>query len=178
MSKVVVPFSPLSTLKAIDKGELDPDKLTRQERDICIEYLRFDEGYSYYEIAHLMKCDRKTASAVIKRTKQRNSVIVEQAGYDVYGEAFEVMRMTALVKRKARDAGDWRLYMDAHYKMLDKLQSLGVIYEAPKKVEHSGNIGIELTAKQREELIAAYELVEEADTTRKTVESLPPDKPH
>ena len=133
-------FSVHELCSNIKQGTLDPKDLTDVQLDACIEYLKYELGHTHLEIAEFLKRHRNTISTHCKVIEDRQAKALAEKGIDKFKIAFRLYTVTEMVMANARKKGDYRLMMDAYHKMIEKYQSLGVLYEAPKKHEVSGEV--------------------------------------
>ena len=139
-SKEAVHVSAYQLCEKIKKGLIEPEALTDVQRDACIEYLKYDLGWTNLEIAEFLKRHRHTIAAHCRAIEDRQAQELADKGIDKFKVATKLYMVTEMVKANARRKGDFRLVLDAEHKLIEKLQSLGVLYEAPKKHEVSGEV--------------------------------------
>lgn len=133
-------FSVHELCSNIKQGMLDPKDLTDVQLDACIEYLKYELGHTHLEIAEFLKRHRNTISTHCKAIEDKQARELADKGIDKFKVAFRLYTVTEMIMANARKKGDYRLMMDAYHKMIEKYQSLGVLYEAPKRHEVSGEV--------------------------------------
>lgn len=118
-------------IREIELGAFNPKQLNNTLLDQCIEYLCHEQGLSMLSVAHLLKRNRHTIENRAKKILKKRAEELRVRGIDVYELAMRLDWITKLVMNAASRGKDWRLYMEAYHKYIDKLQDLGVIYRSP-----------------------------------------------
>ena len=136
MPKKTVHRSVIEIYKDIKEKILNPKGLSLVERDACIAYLRDVQGLDITEIAAFLQMHRKSISLRLQKLENRRALELSMKGIDSFKLAIRLMGTTAFVKSKARENKDWRTYLDAEHRLIEKLQELGVIYKAPLKIDN------------------------------------------
>lgn len=127
-------------IEMIEQGTFNPKLLSDSMLDACIEYLCFERGVSKYSAAYLLKRNRNTINAHAARILKKRAEELKVRGIDVYELAQRLKWNTELTMQAALKEKDFRLYNDVYHKYIERLQTLGVIYKAPDKLElHSLN---------------------------------------
>lgn len=139
-SKELVHISAYQICKEIKEGARKPEDLTDIQLDACIEYLRYELGHTNLEIAEFLKKHRHTIANHCRVIEEKLAQELANKGIDKYKVAARLYAVTEMIMSNARKAKDFRLELDAFHKMIEKFQSLGVLYEAPKKHEVSGAV--------------------------------------
>lgn len=119
----------------IKKGEFNPRLLDDSQLDMCIEHLYFYEGEYQYNIATLLKRHHNTISNHTIRILKQRADELRIRGVDVYELAQKLFYHTKFCMDQAKKDRDWRLYIDAYHKYIERLQSLGVVYKAPDQLQ-------------------------------------------
>ena len=128
------PTSPRAILQKLQSDKIAADRLGKKPRQILVEYLLL-QGWLVTEIADLTQ---KT-----NRTIQRDKLDIEnkwKASFKRMDFDRVVSRFVARTEHLYRGAamkGDLRLAHQISTEMIEKLQSLGIIYRASDKVELS-----------------------------------------
>jgi len=128
-------LNPIDIVTRIQKGKLKPETLKGDTRDLVIEYLKQHEGLYNYEIARLLKVHRDTIKRRMTIIETRRAVELQEKGFSTWDIAQKVISTTDYVMRKARDTKDFKLYLDAFHKSIDRLQGLGIVFEKPQQVK-------------------------------------------
>ena len=119
-------------VKEITEQMVSPKDLSSVQIDACIEYLRYEENWTITEIAEFLGYSRPGLSKKVKKIDERKSIELATKGLNKFQIATRLIGTAEFVKKKARLEKDWRLVMDTEVRMIDKLQSLGVVYERPQ----------------------------------------------
>lgn len=128
-------FSIIELLDSIKSGAIKPEDLSEVQYLACVEHLRFEEGWPKIRIAAFLGRNRKTVMKHINMLEEKRTLELRAKGIDVYSIASRLIWMTDVVTAKAHNDGDWRLYIDAYHKLIDKLQALGLLYHEPVKLD-------------------------------------------
>lgn len=127
----------INIFEAINTGILNPHKLKRKERLGLVAFLR-NEGQTQEEIAKFLSFCAKTIWLDCRDIKRNAAQLVDEITVKRIGG--ELMREAEVLISKAKKAKDYKLAWQIRCDLIDKLQSMGFVYRAPDKLEHSGEI--------------------------------------
>lgn len=126
----------LKIIQDINSGARDPSLLDKATRQQCVEVL-IVEGYTYSQLAQLLKCSEKTISRDMQQVR-KNNALTPSAGFvkEAVGElVIRARQHASYLMRLARDRGAssankaaaeflaWRVYKE----LAEKLQTLGYL---------------------------------------------------
>lgn len=131
---------------------IDPSQLTDVQENLVIEYLHYAEGLTNVEIGEYVERSQPTITRRIKEITERRIAELSNGGITLMGQAEKLIKACELVQRKARDVGDWALYLKAGIDTHKELQKLGLVHEEPQKID--GVLEI-FNAEETDVLIAA-----------------------
>jgi len=114
---------------------LNPKDLTNSQQNIVIEHLKFNEAMLIIEIADYIQLTRQTVSSRLKIIRKENKQILEDQGFGVMDIIYDLKRDINYVKLQAKNKNDPDLFLKASLAYIDRLLSLGVVYEKPKELE-------------------------------------------
>jgi len=136
---------------------LNPKDLSHTQQNILIEHLKFNEAMLIIEIADYIKLTRQTVASRLKIINKESRQQLEDIGLSLWGVVYDLKRDVEFIKLKARNAGDYDLFLRASIAYINTCQKLGVIFEKPQKLEvkHSA-----FTEKEQKLLIAHYRRIE------------------
>lgn len=174
--------TPIELTKKFQKKELEYSDLTSAQKKAVIKYLIQEQALTYHEASDLMNCHYNTIYYQMKTIREEQALELATKGLDKYEIAAKLKGVVEFVKKKARDSKDWKLYLEAELRFIEKLQSLGVLFESPTEVKHSG----EFEFSTVEEYKVLIEIVDEAiqlqsassDSEDGETKALPKDEVH
>ncbi|MBF0571719.1 MAG: hypothetical protein HQL12_07565 [Candidatus Omnitrophica bacterium] len=135
--------SALTLLQQIKDGQISPGTINKEARQECVQ-LMDAEGYTYPQMAQVLKCSEKTIARDMKDIRQRNE-LSPSANFakQFIGEVFiKAMNHHAHLTRLARskDASTlekvqaefaaWKVLKE----LLEKLQSSGYVFQKPQEI--------------------------------------------
>lgn len=116
-------------LKGIKNGEIVGKELTVDERRLVVESMQ-QLGQTQDAIADLLKVSRRTIVSDYKVLRQRQALaIASTETTDIAGEVYSTAKTCI---RRALQAGHFKTVSVIMRDMVEVLQSLGVVYRAPK----------------------------------------------
>lgn len=127
----------ISMFEAIKANTLNPRSLKRNERLQLVAFLR-NEGLTQEEIANLLSFCAKTIWLDCRDIKRNAARLINEISVERVGG--ELIREAEVLISKAKKAKDYKLAWQIRCELIDKLQSMGFVYRAPDKLEHSGEI--------------------------------------
>jgi len=136
---------------------LEPSELSRIQKIQLIEYLKYSEALSNVEISDFLKIHRVTVAKRLDEIDERQTLELEEKGFSTWDIARKVIQTTDYIMRKARDNEDYKLYLDAFHKSIDRLQTLGIVFEKPHTLEVQHSI---YTEEEQRILISHYRRIE------------------
>ena len=125
--------SAIFLLKQLHAQAIDPKKLTRRQRELCVRHLIMEYRYSQQQIGDIVGCTRESVSRIKSRLLEQDSWML--TSLDERKIAVDLMQkaemcFTRLVKQeKYREA--WVVTKEK----IEALQSLGYIYKKPLELE-------------------------------------------
>lgn len=124
-------------IELITRKAFNPHSLTRKDRLQLVAFLR-QEGKSQYEIARFLGFCDKTIWRDCRDIKRNAAQLVDEISLrQVTGD---LIKEADILINKAKKKEDYKLAWQIKVDLIDKLQSLGFVYKAPDKLEHSGEI--------------------------------------
>jgi len=156
---------------------LNPKDLSHTQQNILIEHLKFNEAMLIIEIADYIKLTRQTVASRLKIINKESRPQLEDIGLSLWGVVYDLKRDVEFVKQKARNAGDYDLFLKASIAYINTCQKLGVIFEKPQELA----INYPIHSEEDEKIIIAhYRRIElglpipsKRDTERDVVELIP-----
>lgn len=116
-------------LSLIRDGTVDPTKIRKNDRIPVVAYLRL-EGHSPDEISRVFDISITTIKNDFREiTRDRAKVI---KGLDLTEVAGRIHAMGSYLSQKARRDGSYGTSWKIEKEMVESLQSLGFVYQAPK----------------------------------------------
>lgn len=130
-------------LQKINSGITDPKLLDKQSRQRCVELL-VAEGYTYFQMAQLLKCSEKTIGRDIKDIHRRNELTPNlEFAKQLIGEVFQkamnhhnyLMRLARMKEAKISEKmqsefAAWKVLKE----LTERFQSLGLLPTHPKEI--------------------------------------------
>ena len=135
---------PIEILRAIQKGTLNPDHLSKESRRACMEHLVGD-GYTMAEVAEVFKVCLRTAQRDLAQIRDEHSVtatpevqkqllgqLMLQANYAV-SRLMKIARDRAAPHSAQAEAtyNAWRVQKE----LIETLQRLGIMPPVPQQVQ-------------------------------------------
>jgi len=125
-------------LQAIKEGLTTGKELTQDERRLVVRSLR-ELGQTQDAIAQLLKVSRRTVVNDYKLLRQQLALEIQHTDtHDIAGEVYETAKVCI---RRALAAGHFKTVSTIMRDMVEVLQSLGVVYEAPKRSMTASLVG-------------------------------------
>lgn len=134
MSKVVTKSIKTQTdlLEKIDlitANKLDPKNLSKVDRNMVIEYLRYEKLFAISKIAELLNCHRDTVRSNLKKIDDSFRTRLISRGYDPWLVIAELTRVKNIIQTKALQNGNLSLVWKSEMDYIDKLVTLGLVKE-------------------------------------------------
>jgi predicted transcriptional regulator len=116
-------------IKGIKAGELSGKELTVDERRLVVKSMK-ELGQTQDAIADLLKVSRRTIVNDYKALRQQQALAIQNTDTaEIAGEVYDVAKTCI---RRALQAGSFRTVSVVMRDMVEVLQSLGILYRAPK----------------------------------------------
>jgi transposase len=119
----------VTLLKAIKEGRTSGKDLTIDERRLVVSSLK-ELGQTQDAISDILKVSRRTIVSDYKALRKQAALAIQQT--DAHELAGEVYSTAKACIRRALQAGHFRTVSRVMKDMVEVLQSLGVVYRAPK----------------------------------------------
>lgn len=129
--------SAIELSELIQQKAFNAHNLHRKERLQIVAFLR-SQGKSQYEIARFLGFCDKTIWLDCRDLKRNSAHLVDEL--TLKRVAGDLIREADVLVNKAKKAEDYKLAWQIKCELIDKLQSMGFVYKAPDKLEHSGEI--------------------------------------
>ena len=123
-------------LKQLHSKNLDPLKLTRHQRKICVRHLLREHKYSQQEIGQIVGCSRENVSQIKSRILEQDSWML--SAVDERKEAVEIMQKAEACFTHLMKQGKYKDAWNVAREKIEVLQSLGYVKRTP--VEIGGQI--------------------------------------
>lgn len=143
----------IATLMQIQNKTLDPTTLTEDRRLICTRHLLHEGKYTYYEIAQILQVSERTIGRYKKKLREGQELaclIIDEGSL-----AQDLIEDAELCSARLRKAGKWKEAFEVKIKLVESLQTMGIVKEVPKKLNLKGQIDLldvlELNRQMREE---------------------------
>ena len=131
-------------LRKIKEGELTGSSLQQDERRLVVRSLRM-AGQTQDSISELLGVSRRTIVSDCKHIRQMAAMEIQNTDtVEIAGEVYELAKVTI---RKALAAGKYRTVSTVMRDMVELLQSMGLLYRAPK-TQMNANVNTNLTASR------------------------------
>jgi len=165
----------ISIIQDIRNG-MDPQLLSKDSRQRCVELLHFGEGQLITQIADLLHCSEKTVQRDIKEIRDRNVLTIDaefarQIASDLYYRTINhvnyLMRLArnkdaTITEKIAAELGACKAYVD----MVERYQSFGILPERPRQI--SGDVYHHFSAAESEKSIEELkQMVERIEVSAK-----------
>lgn len=140
MSDFVIPQkSAIFYLERISKKELDPKRLTKHQRRLCVRYLLVEQKHTQSEIASILQVVDSVITNDKRKIMEQNVWLVDniderQVAIDL---VIAANTATARLFRKGKE----KEALEVKVKAIDALQSLGYLKRAP--IEFQGRLTME-----------------------------------
>ena len=135
--------SAMQLLQDINSGIIDPKLLDKQSRQQCVELL-VAEGYSYFQMAQLLKCSEKTIGRDLKDIRRRNELTPNlEFAKQLIGEVFQKamnhhnylmrlarMKEATISEKMQSEFAAWKVIKE----LTERFQSLGFLPTHPKEI--------------------------------------------
>ena len=119
----------VALLQAIKAKEVSGSELTVDERRLVVRSMK-ELGQTQDAIAELLKVSRRTIVNDYKVLRQEQALAIQNTDTnEIAGEVYEVARTCI---RRALQAGSFKTVSTIMRDMVEVLQSLGILYRAPK----------------------------------------------
>jgi len=119
----------VALLQAIKAKEVSGSELTIDERRLVVRSMK-ELGQTQDAIAELLKVSRRTIVNDYKVLRQEQALAIQNTDTnEIAGEVYEVARTCI---RRALQAGSFKTVSTIMRDMVEVLQSLGILYRAPK----------------------------------------------
>jgi len=123
----------IHTIKLLVNNKLNPEKLSKVDQDLIIEYLRYEESWSQAKIAQLLNLVTDTVRARIKKIDEGYRQTLVSRGFDAWSIISEVKRKKEIVQQKAGQQGNWNLVWKAEIDYVAMLITLGLVKETTQE---------------------------------------------
>jgi len=135
--------SAMQLLQEINSGTIDPKSLDKQSRQQCVELL-IAEGYSYPQIAQILKVSEKTIGRDLREIRTRNAITpniefakqfigeVLQKAMNSHGFLLRMARAkdTSPAEKIQAEYAAWKILKET----VEALQNLGYLPLKPKEI--------------------------------------------
>ena len=119
----------IAIVKALKEKELTGKDITVDERRIVVDSLKLS-GQSQDSIAELLGVSRRTIVNDYKVLRQQQALAIQNTDTtEIAGEVYEIAKSCI---RKAMAAGHYKTVSGIMRDMVELLQSMGLVYRAPK----------------------------------------------
>jgi len=133
----------LALLQQIKDGQIAPGTIDKEARQKCVELLDA-EGYTYAQIAQVLKCSEKTVSRDMKEIRKHNELspsveFAKQLIGEVFNKAINhhayLMRLArmkdaSISEKMQSEFAAWKVLKE----LVEKLQSLGYLPQKPQEL--------------------------------------------
>lgn len=146
----------LDIIKMISDGKLNPHNLKFEERMAVVAVLRY-EGLKNYDIGLLLKCSSRTIDRYVHKIKERDTCLVRHVTIEKIGG--NLVRLAEQLKARALKKNDEALAWRIECELIDKLQSLGFVYQRPIQIDskHQEDLNVNVTdQREQQELRDGY----------------------
>lgn len=162
----------LALLQQIKDGRIAPGAIDKEARQQCIELLDA-EGYTYSQMAQVLKCSEKTIARDMKDIRRRNELSPNvEFAKQLIGEMFNkamnhhayLMRLgrmkdASISEKMQSEFAAWKVLKE----LIEKLQSLGYLPQKPQELiadfSHHVSVDDEKSFKELSLQIAEIEKV-------------------
>lgn len=130
----------IAMLSNIQNQTLDPDTLSEDQRIICTRHLLHEGKYTHYEIANVLGvCERTIAryKKKIRRGTEMAALVIDEAEF-----AQDLIEDAHLCSAKLRKAGKYKDAFEVVTKLLDALQSMGIVKKVAEKLNLKGQLSL------------------------------------
>jgi Fe2+ or Zn2+ uptake regulation protein len=125
-------------IKAIEDKKVKPSQLTTHQRRLIVKYYLEEQSHiSNRTIANLIGVSDTHISRMKREVLKKSAWEIEEI--DVKILAVSLKKKKEEYQRLAREKGDTKLAWDIEMDYIEKMQSLGFIFEMPKKTVHQGD---------------------------------------
>ncbi len=139
-----LPESPISLVKAVRDNVIPAKALTREQRQICVEYLG-SEGYSTGEMAEILKVSSRTVRRDREQIRERNAVSLDpdftarHVGQLLQGAQYAISSLIRISREKdcpyaARVKAIKQTWVISK-ELTEVLQSIGYLPNIPKELK-------------------------------------------
>lgn len=175
-------ISTMRLIQEVNSGITDPKLLDKQSRQRCIEFL-VTEGYTYSQIAQVLKCSEKTVGRDLKDIRARNELAPNvQFAKQLIGEMFQrgmnhhnyLMRLArmkeASISEKIQsEFAAWKILKE----LVEKLQTLGYLPLKPQEV--TGELYHHIAAEEAgESILEARRVLSEIEGVARDTDTYTP----
>jgi len=134
----------IQILKSIQDREITGKDITQDERRMVVNSMKLS-GQSQDSISHLLQVSRRTIVNDYKVLRQQQALAIQGTETsEIAGEVYEIAKSCI---RKAMAAGHYKTVSGIMRDMVELLQSMGLVYQAPKK-SMQANLHGSLSGKQ------------------------------
>jgi hypothetical protein len=105
---------------------LNPDRLTKDDKDMIIEYLRYNENLSYSRIAYILNMHTTTVTNHLDKVDKYFRMRVLATGIDPYVSVAELRRVKNVIQQKAAQKQDWGLVWKSELDEIQAYHALGL----------------------------------------------------
>lgn len=125
--------SAIFLLQQIQSKALDPKKMTRRQREVCVRHLLNEYKYSQQEIAGIVGCVRETVSHIRSRILKQDSWMLDDV--DERKIAVDLMQKAEMCFTKLVKKEKYKEAWNVEKEKVEVLQSLGYVTHEPIKIE-------------------------------------------
>lgn len=129
-------------LKKIQSQEIDPQKITIEQRRACVSFLLHERKWTQTEIAEMLKCHKQTITEDKQWLRKNQSIFNVDLLVDETELIYDYIETAKIASARLFRKGLEKFAFEVEDKLIERLQSLGYIRKVANKVEFRGQVSL------------------------------------